>query len=468
MIRTLLACLMLLPIGAAAGSDKSDADYYRAIQGKKPATASERFAQLEAEAYHRFDSADVYQPLVHAFALTSERVWALIYGEVFANLTDSESERVETAATLFGLYDDAVSVEGPNKMTISLTKHWTVDPDKAVPPFEMNFEISTMLALAVAMSSRPDGQSAGQLEPLTIRALAAGRAQQLSIWREKSLPETELTRWHRQIIEAGHFEAYHYWLFGTSRPEEFAAWQQANSPAWDAWQQWHSGHRMLVEIPDFQRPVVSGRDPEVALLMAGRAALERKHPQAAIDKAFDVVLERFESEHTDGTKMVFCARGLDETIVYTGMAAAAGKDAIVLEPTWSYAHFFKAYALLELKRLEDARASLERAISMSPFNSHYLAEMAYTFQVESKWEEALERYRQAETAAETYSPLDVKAGELSRALRGQGYALVELGRLDEAEAIYRRAMAADRDDAASVRELENIRMLRNQRQTPGT
>lgn len=165
--------------------------------------------------------------------------------------------------------------------------------------------------------------------------------------------------------------------------------------------------------------------------------------------------------------MVYCARGPEETIVYAAMAAAAKQDAIVVEPTWSDAHFLKAYALLELKRLDDARASLERALSMAPYNSQYLSEMAYTFQAEGRWDEAIERYQQAESAAEGYSPPDVRAGELSRALRGQGYALIELGRLDEAQAIYRRAIAADPADKASARELEYIRMLRSKQQAPG-
>lgn len=467
MIRILLLGLALASPLAVARAGESDAAYYRAIQGRKAATTPERFAQLEADAYARFDAPDAYPPLIRAFADTSERVWAVIYGEVFANLTDAEPRRTETAALVLQLYDDAVTVRSRDEMTISLTSHWTVNPDNPAPPFEANFEISTMLALALAMSGGDEGESAAGLEPLTIGALAAGRAQQLAIWREKGLPDTELTRWHRQLAGAGHFDAYHYWLFGAARPEELASWQAANAPAWDAWLQWREGRRLRVEVPDFQRPVLSTSEPAVALLHAGRAALEHRNPQAAIDKAFDVVLRQLESEHADGGRRVYCARGPEETIVYAAMAAAAKQDAIVVEPTWSDAHFLKAYALLELKRLDDARASLERALSMAPYNSQYLSEMAYTFQAEGRWDEAIERYQQAESAAEGYSPPDVRAGELSRALRGQGYALIELGRLDEAQAIYRRAIAADPADKASARELEYIRMLRSKQQAPG-
>src|SRR5690606_32234521 len=59
-------------------------------------------------------------------------------------------------------------------------------------------------------------------------------------------------------------------------------------------------------------------------------------------------------------------------------------------------------------------------------------ELAFTYQPSAEWQKMLELYREAESAAElTASAADAPVLKCV-ALRGQGYALVELQRLDEA------------------------------------
>jgi Flp pilus assembly protein TadD len=53
-----------------------------------------------------------------------------------------------------------------------------------------------------------------------------------------------------------------------------------------------------------------------------------------------------------------------------------------------------------------------------------------------------------------------KNGELGRALRGKGFVLVELGKLDEAEAMYRRCLAIDPADTKAANELRYVQSRR--------
>ena len=147
------------------------------------------------------------------------------------------------------------------------------------------------------------------------------------------------------------------------------------------------------------------------------------------------------------------------------MTAATDKQAAdVLSSTWADAHYMKGYALLETGRLEEAKASIESAVTLSPGNAQYLSELGHVYSLEEDWPQALEYFETAEKSAEAFSPPEVKASELGRARRGVGYVLVELGRLDEAEDKYLQCLAADPDDVIARSELEYVRSLRDSQQ----
>jgi Flp pilus assembly protein TadD len=64
--------------------------------------------------------------------------------------------------------------------------------------------------------------------------------------------------------------------------------------------------------------------------------------------------------------------------------------------------------------------------------------------------------------AEIASDDATKTINLTRAWRGQGYCLVEQGKLNEAEAMYRKCLALDPKDNKARGELEYIQGLRKQ------
>jgi Flp pilus assembly protein TadD len=120
----------------------------------------------------------------------------------------------------------------------------------------------------------------------------------------------------------------------------------------------------------------------------------------------------------------------------------------------------KAYALTELNRVNDAQAALGSAIALSPLNSQFISELAYTYQAQKNCEKSIATYVQASSAAELGSDDTTKTIDLTRAWRGQGYCLVEQGKLDEAEAMYKKCLALDPKDNKARGELEYIKGLR--------
>ena len=63
-------------------------------------------------------------------------------------------------------------------------------------------------------------------------------------------------------------------------------------------------------------------------------------------------------------------------------------------------------------------------------------------------------------AAEQFSPPDLRNKELARAWRGMAFSLVEMNKLDEAEALYAKCLALDARDATALHELAYVRQVR--------
>jgi len=203
----------------------------------------------------------------------------------------------------------------------------------------------------------------------------------------------------------------------------------------------------------------SAADDELgAVLLKARAALDARRPTEAIEHA-DQIISHYEREYPQDKKRVYCARSQTEVVLYMVTAANDGVNAIALNSTWSAAYYLKAFALVELGKVADARDALERARVLSPQNSQILSELAYVHMLRGDNESSFATYALAEKAAE-FSPADAKVEELTRALRGQGFLLTDHGRLDEAEAKYRKCLELNPDDPDAKRELDYIAKLR--------
>ena len=81
------ALSIIFVLGLCTVSLAQDADYYKAIQ--KPSSTpmqAAQFKRLEENALRDFSQPGSYEVLATSFGNTTERVWAVIYGEVYCNL----------------------------------------------------------------------------------------------------------------------------------------------------------------------------------------------------------------------------------------------------------------------------------------------------------------------------------------------------------------------------------------------
>lgn len=240
------ACLVGF-LALSSGVLAQSSSYYKAIQKGAPTQIqAKQFKQMEESALKEYSRPESYELLATSFGQTTEKVWALIYGEVFCNLSSDKDHISQMGSSMFGWYDAALSVKGAS-VSANLTENAEV-PQK-YPPFEPQFE------MAFLMGAVPFGKD---VKPLSIQKLSAIRKNQLSLLAQKKMAPNELIRWQQAVIGAGHFEAYNYWIFQSGRPDEFSQWFGQHQPQFQAWLDWQSKNRFSVASPDFQRLHIFG------------------------------------------------------------------------------------------------------------------------------------------------------------------------------------------------------------------
>ena len=218
-----------------------DSSYYTAIQ-KDSSVEPAQLKRMEESALKDYSKPESYELLATSFGHTTEKVWAVIYGEVYCNLSSDPDGIKRIGSLTYQLYERSLSRKG-KKLSINLSDNSEVAPNQV--PFELHFEISFLLGASLTDNLVP--------LPLTIQKLTAIRKTQLALWGEKELPRTALVRRQEAIASAGHFDAYNHWLFKSARPEEFNEWLKKHQTQFQAWLDWQSKNKFDIQAPDFQR-----------------------------------------------------------------------------------------------------------------------------------------------------------------------------------------------------------------------
>jgi len=199
---------------------------------------------------------------------------------------------------------------------------------------------------------------------------------------------------------------------------------------------------------------------QAQLLADGVRILASGKPKEAIAQYFEKVVASYEDQYRDTNVRLLCARSTQESLLYLLQSAKDNIATTVISATWADAYYYKAYALVELKQVPEAKTTLARALALSPSNSQYLSELGHIYQWERDWPMALQTFQAAEAAAHDVSPPQTREIELCRAWKGLGYVFVEQNRLAEAEKMYKQCLELKKDDSLAMRELRHIQGLK--------
>lgn len=193
-----------------------------------------------------------------------------------------------------------------------------------------------------------------------------------------------------------------------------------------------------------------------ALLEQARATQDETQRNAIYDRAEQVLLHARElnplnTDHSANLARYFATRASTESDpsrqrTYLEKASQAYAEATRLSPHVAHLQNEWASVYMQMGELDKARERLQHSLELDPgYNDTYLR-LAQLESQQQNWDAALEAY----TRAAELAPKDV------RGYSGRGYALAQLGRIDEAIAANLDVLAID---ANNVSALQNLAIL---------
>jgi tetratricopeptide (TPR) repeat protein len=139
-----------------------------------------------------------------------------------------------------------------------------------------------------------------------------------------------------------------------------------------------------------------------------------------------------------------------------------GDSDSIVPVDWCYREIFqlKAFVLSAQEDFEDALILLSKSSEVGPTAAAPFVERGYILNRLGRFEEARDSYEKALSLVKRYR---ISRPQEPLALRGLGFALIELGELDGAETAFRRSLKIDPGNALAENELKYIQQQRKKR-----
>jgi tetratricopeptide (TPR) repeat protein len=210
---------------------------------------------------------------------------------------------------------------------------------------------------------------------------------------------------------------------------------------------------LLAAAADPPTTVSTGQEDQAQVDRASELIHSGKPAEAVA--LLDALIASQEAKRKNDPRQVYCARSPAESLSYGLEAAKEKKAAVVLPQSACYSIYLKGFALIDLKRSDEAKTYLDRVVAMAPSNAQFLGEVGEWYKSRRDWDNAWAFFERADRAA-AVSPKDRQTFDKTRAMRGMGFILIERGKLDEAEALFRQCLQLNPDDDHAKKELAYI------------
>ena len=178
-----------------------------------------------------------------------EKIWAIIYGEIFLNLEKNTIRSYEISKILFDTYRSALSIGDTSDIDLVNLIEGNLTDDilsDTVKPYNESFleKVEKVMNIAsVSLVGLP-------YDDILIRDLNTLRSNFVKIWIDQGYYKNYRNVWTDRIVsiyETGGLDAYNYWLFNQGNFNEFENWYDANEKYYTDFIGWFSGKELDIK-----------------------------------------------------------------------------------------------------------------------------------------------------------------------------------------------------------------------------
>jgi tetratricopeptide (TPR) repeat protein len=177
---------------------------------------------------------------------SNQEVYGLIYGEIFMNLERGSKRTEDISALLYKVYESQISFESDTSISVSFCQqndiNITIEDLKELKlPFCMLFETTFSIALT-------------ETKEIDLESLNNARTNFLTNYQTGKFKENypiALYDYQQEIMDAGHFEAYNYWLLGKGDTLTSEVWFDVQREKFNAFIDWYSENPMEIDPDKF-------------------------------------------------------------------------------------------------------------------------------------------------------------------------------------------------------------------------
>src|ERR1051326_9047811 len=170
---------------------------------------------------------------------SQDLVWGLIYGEIFMNLETNTKRTSEISKLLYSAYHDHITFKSDTSYSVDLTSNvidisMLTNGKMTLPwPLIVYSPVFTMALIGE--------------HSINLASLHRIRKNFVSLYYQnengKKYPNV-LFEFQQKIIDAGHFEAYNYWLLQRGDPEAYEDWKKRHEDEWEKFKDWFNNADM--------------------------------------------------------------------------------------------------------------------------------------------------------------------------------------------------------------------------------
>lgn len=211
--------------------------------------------------------------------------------------------------------------------------------------------------------------------------------------------------------------------------------------------------RLLVATSVACSAVVIAQVPHQSEVQIARELLKQGKSQEAIAKVDPIIASAMAKQAKDPDAI---CPGVAVAFLQNFMRKDNPGVTVSVENDWCEAMLVKGYALTELKRPAEAAQTLGALARHNPNNAQYLIEYGFAVRSSGEIARALEIYKKAESLASRSTNEQLASHWRAAALRGQGYAYIDLQNWDDAAKAYQKSLKYEPDNELAKSELRFV------------